>query len=690
MREDRRLAQRQDRRDRGTRGRSPSGKTPRAERAAQRELRRRRQRAQIGIEFDGSTVRIVEVHDGEIVWLRAYGPEMPGVDAIRDWIDSRPRKSRHSSEPVVTWAGSDSHLRVVEVLSYSTTALSRRLNSALEGDLPERPGTYVLSAMKGPEMTVDVAADAGLSALGDDAIEVAFDTMSVVAIEALSVDDIWQALVDVKADLTASEFTLSQDGLYLSLRNSRAALVLRSNGIPRVSRDLPVGGFDELLGRASDSGREPSEVLDYMLGGAPSMLSAAAESGSSDAGDAADSGTAGPFADIAGDRVFEGELKSMVDSYAFSLASEVRASVGYWQGLGLAVPADVQISGLGAAISGVTNHFDFMGLQASPAVLPASIRTNGTPYRDVAAFHGALTAAVASPDVSLGFVNPLKEQARQRRREMRQRAVRGVVIIAIAALCGWFLMRPYLSAQTDLDAAIDARNKAAATASQRAGIETYLRDVGSAQTSTVALSLAEPHWAVAIESLRSVDPANASMLTMELTTGSCTAGPPSATEDQQDAEAQPEETADDEPATLDDTLPGVACISVAMLAALPEVESGDQRLIETAQWVRNLEGIGGLGVWPSVSSVAVEEAPEPDITDETDPEAQPEPSIEDEQAAAEPEPEIPEEAVETDAASLSNDAKLALLMELNLPNAPPYRAPRDIALSGQSLDGDNG
>ena len=689
MREDRRLAQRQDRRDRGSRS-AASGKTTRAERAGQRELSRRRQRAQIGVEFDGSTVRIVEVHDGEIVWMRAYGPEMPGTDAIRDWLDSRPRNSRKSSEPVVTWAGTDSHLRVVEVLAYSNTALSRRLNSALEGDLPERPGTYVLSAIKGASTTVDVAADAGVSAISDDAIEVAFDTMAVVAIQAATVEEIWQAVVDAKAELTASEFTLAEDGLYLSLRNSRAALVLRSNGIPRVSRDLPIGGFDELVSRATETGLDRDEVLHSLIGAAESSPSG---------DDLADSAAPAesPLAAPGGGRVSDEQLQSLVNTYAFSLASEVRASVGYWQGLGLAVPSEVQISGAGAAIAGVTDHFEFMGMQASPTALPMSVRTNGTPTRDVMAFHGALTAAVASPDVSLGFLNPLREQARQHRRELRRRAVRGLVIVAIAALSGWFLMRPYLSAQSDLDAAIAARDQAVITVNQRAGIESFLRDVGAAQTSSVALTLAEPHWAVAIESLRSVSPSNATLLTMDLTTADCLGVAGAAdTGDQADAAAQPEGEVSEEPPTLEETLPAVACISVEMLAVLPEAESGDQRLTQTAQWVRDLEGIGGIGVWPSVKFAERGAEPAPEASDALDPlapsdsEAEPEPVEADDEAVSEPAAEMPEEAVETDPASLTNDARLALLMELNLPNAPPYRAPRALAQSDQSLDGENG
>ena len=569
--------------DRAQKKPSTGKKVPRQERAEARAFAKRRRGADVGIEVDGQVVRVVEVHDGEIIWTQTYGRDISARDSIQQWLDDRPGKRRHWSAPTVSWAGPGTHLRLIEVPE-GAEDLRPLLIGLVKDDLPLRPGSYQLAAVEEHSTLVEESLDLGdFSAL--------FQTMSVTAIDHQPLGELWQVLHDCDAGLIPAEYALGADGLALAVRNSKTTAVLCRGGVPVASRDLPAGGLDTLTDQLSSlAAGDFSRVESVLRGERPSPAPADAA-----APDPWGSSDAEPFGwdGVAEQAEPDDALLSTTDAFVSEIASEVRASVGYWQHQGLSVPSDVVVLGPGAQILGLSDQLDLVGLRTVEAELPEGADWGETATASKQAFHGAATAAVGDADLVLEIQNPIKQQQQARERALRVRSRRVALVGAVIVAAAWFLMRPYLEARAELEDVSDQREQLASTISRVADVEDRVRQLSAASASVLALTAAEPDWVSAFDALRSVAPTESEFLSLELGLQTCrTESGSEASADQ--AAAEEGGDADAAPASIDHS----ACIGAQMTVILPEAETSPQRLASMAAWVARLEALGGAEVWP--------------------------------------------------------------------------------------------
>ena len=636
-------------------------KAPRQERAEARAFAKRRRGAEVGIEVDGQIVRVVEVDDGEIIWTQTFGRDISARDSIQQWLDDRPGKRRHWSAPTVSWAGPGTHLRLIEVPE-GAEDLRPLLIGLVKDDLPLRPGSYQLAAVEEHSTLVEESLD-----IGD--FRALFQTMSVTAIDQQPLGELWQVLHDCDAGLIPAEYTLGADGLALAVRNSKTTVVLCRGGVPVAARDLPAGGLDAFTDQLSSLAAGDLSRVEAILRGerpSPAPDDAAAP-------DPWSSSDAEPFDwdGVAEQAEPDDALISTADAFVSEIASEVRASVGYWQHQGLSVPSDMVVLGPGAQLLGLSDQLDLVGLRAVEAELPEGADWGETPAAGELAYHGAATAAVSDADLAIEIQNPIKQQQLARERALRVRSRRVALAGAVIVAAAWFLMRPYLDARTELEDVSDQREQLASTVSRVAGVEDRVRQLSAASASVLALTAAEPDWVSAFDALRGVAPTESEFLSMELGLRPCRAEPGSEVSADQ-AAAEEGSDANAAPASIDHS----ACIGAHMTLMLPKVDTSPQRLASVAAWVARLEALGGAEVWPTVGELDLggEEAADGGSVDEA-PES--ETSLDDAEIALSAEP-----------GSLANTSTLAVVVDLLLPNSAPYRTPRDaeVAAGGQ----DNG
>ena len=617
----------------------------------------RRRGAKVGIEVDGRVVRVVEIDDGEIIWTQTYGRDTSARDSIQRWLDGRPGKRWHWSAPTVTWAGPGTHLRLIEVPE-GAEDLRPLLIGLVKDDLPLGPGSYQLAAVEEQSTLLEESLETGdFSAL--------FQTLSVTAIDQQPLGELWQVLHDCDAGLVPAEYTLGVDGLSLAVRNSKTAVVLCRGGVPVASRDLPTGGLDTLTDQLSSlAAGDLSRVEAVLRGERPSPAPDDASAPDPWSGPDAE-----PFDWDGVEDQAEPDDALLSTTYAFvsEIASEVRASVGYWQHRGLSVPSDVVVLGPGAELLGLSDQLDLVGLRTVEAELPEGADWGETATVSKLALHGAATAAVGDADLVIEIQNPIKQQQLARERALRVRSRRVALAVAVIIAAAWFLMRPYLDARAELEDVSDQRDELASTVSRAAGVEDRVRQL-SAASSVLALTAAEPDWVSAFDALRSVAPTESEFLSLELVLQSCRAESGSeASADQPAAEEGGDANA---AASIDHS----ACIGAQMRLMLPEAETSSQRLASVAAWVARLEALGGAEVWPTVGDFDLggEEAADAGSTDQA------------------PELETPlddaEIALSAEPGSLANTSTLPVVVDLLLPNSAPYRTPRDAEVAAGGRD----
>ena len=583
----------------------------------------RRRGAKVGIEVDGRVVRVVEIDDGEIIWTQTYGRDTSARDSIQRWLDGRPGKRWHWSAPTVAWAGPGTHLRLIEVPE-GAEDLCPLLIGLVKDDLPLRPGSYQLAAVEEQSTLLEESLETG-------DFSVLFQTLSVTAIDQQPLGELWQVLHDCDAGLVPVEYTLGVDGLSLAVRNSKTAVVLCRGGVPVASRDLPTGGLDTLTDQLSSlAAGDLSRVEAVLRGERPSPAPDDA---------AAPDPWSGPDAEpFDGDGVedqAEPDDALLSATYAFvsEIASEVRASVGYWQQRGLSVPSDVVVLGPGAGLLGLSDQLDLVGLRTVEAEWPEGADWGETATSSRQAFHGAAIAAVGDIDLAIDIQNPIKQQQSVRERALRVRSGRVALAVAVIIVAAWFLMRPYLDARAELEDVSDQREQLASTVSRAADVENRVRQLSSA-SSVLALTAAEPDWVSAFDALRGAAPTESEFLSLELGLQSCRA--------ESGSEASADQPAAEEGGDVDATHASIdhsACIGAQMTLMLSEADTSPQRLASVAAWVARLEALGGAEVWPTAKP-----------------------------------------------GGLADTSTLTVVVDLLLPNSAPYRILRDaeVAAGGQN------
>ena len=688
--------------------------TEKGRKAAARKLHNQRRRARVGIEVDGQTVRIAEVHGDELVWARTYGPDVSVPDALENWKSGQKRS--RSSRVTVTWAGPRSYLRRLDKPQVPAKALRQFIASRLADQLPLRAGTYVLAAAEGGEPRA----------------------LSVTAIETAALSDLWPYLFEWSVNLEPAEFVVGADGLFLSIRNSNAVLILRQAGVPVAVRDLGSGGLDTLTEQlswgnqdgvarlhalfhpgepppaepepppdaspepvfeppepdpfapapgafeppysdpfapapgafeppysdpfapapdvfeppysdpfapapdvfeppVSDASTPPSDAPDAAVSDASTPPSDAPDPADSDAdvpppgafaspGDdpfvpppgafasPGDDPFAPPSAAPAGgfDLTSDTQAVTVANDYVTSLVSEMRATVGFWQSQELTVPSDVRVFGFGAVLPGLYEQLETAGVRCSRAPLGPRLDLDILSDSEQAAYHGAVAAAINPSGITVHIENPLVAiaKAKTKKRFARLRAVAAVAVAAAAVI--WFLVLPYQEASQGLENARAERDQMRAAAESLEDIGVLVSDLRRIQTTLTGLHQDEPSWVAPVQALAATAPPGTVFQSISLGTGAC---PASA------IEFAAQSVGGD-----------FACIDVGMATTVP-----GENFVDVANWIRRLEAIEGMTVWPSPLSAS-----------ET--------------------PGGPE-------------ASMEVSITMRLPNEPPYRAARSTGVS---------
>ena len=640
--------------------------TEKARKAAARKLHKQRRRARIGIEVDGETVRIAEVHGDELVWARTHGPDVSVPDALENWKSGQ--KRARSSTVTVTWAGPRSYLRRLDKPKVPAKALKQFIASRLADQLPLRAGTYVLAAAEGGEPRA----------------------LSVTAIETAALSDLWPHLSEWSVDLEPAEFVVGADGLFLSIRNSNAVLILRQAGVPVSVRDLGSGGVDTLIEQLSWGNQDGVARLDALFhpgepppaesepltdaalepvlelpepdpfapapgafeppysdpfAPAPDAFEPPVSDASTpppEAPDPVDSGPSAPppgvfapsgddpfapppgafapsgddpfapppgafapsgddpFAPPPGafappgddpfapppaapaggfDLTSDTQAVTVANDYVTSLVSETRATVGFWQSQELTVPSDIRVFGFGAFLPGLYEQLETAGVRCSRAPLGPRLDLDILSDSEQAAYHGAIAAAINPSGITVNIENPLVAiaKAKTKKRFARLRAVAAVAAAAAAVI--WFLVLPYREASQDLENARAERDQMRAAAESLEDIGVLVSDLRRIQTTLTGLHQDEPSWVAPVQALGATAPPGTVFETVSLGTGAC---PASA------IEFTAQSVGDD-----------FACIDVGMATTVP-----GENFVDVANWIRRLEAIEGMTVWPSPLSAS--------------------------------------------------------------------------------------
>ena len=640
--------------------------TEKGRKAAARKLHNQRRRARVGIEVDGQTVRIAEVHGEELVWARTYGPDVSVPDALENWKSGQKRS--RSSRVTVTWAGPRSYLRRLDKPQVPAKALRQFIASRLADQLPLRAGTYVLAAAEGGEPRA----------------------LSVTAIETAALSDLWPYLFEWSVNLEPAEFVVGADGLFLSIRNSNAVLILRQAGVPVAVRDLGSGGLDTLIEQLSwgnqdgvarlhalfhpgepppaehepppDAAPEPvfkppepdpfapapgafeppysdpfapapgafeppysdpfapapgafeppysdpfapaPDVFEPPVSDASTPPSDAPDPADSDAdvpppgafalpGDDPFAPPPGAFA-LPGDDPFappsaapaggfdltsDTQAVTVANDYVTSLVSEMRATVGFWQSQELTVPSDVRVFGFGAVLPGLYEQLETAGVRCSRAPLGPRLDLDILSDSEQAAYHGAVAAAINPSGITVHIENPLVAiaKAKTKKRFARLRAVAAVAVAAAAVI--WFLVLPYRETSQDLENARAERDQMRAAAESLEDIGVLVSDLRRIQTTLTGLHQDEPSWVAPVQALAATAPPGTVFQSISLGTGAC---PASA------IEFAAQSVGGD-----------FACIDVGMATTVP-----GENFVDVANWIRRLEAIEGMTVWPSPLSAS--------------------------------------------------------------------------------------
>ena len=739
-----------------------------AEKAAARKARRQRRRPRVGIEIDGRTVRIAEVRGDKVVWFGTFGPDIGVEEVLRQWQSARKRV--RSSGLTVTWAGPRSYLRRLDVPQLPQKAIGQYIATHIADQLPLRAGTYVLAGAAGGE--------AG--------------AMSVTAIETAALSDLWKPLAERSLDLEPAEYVVGSDGLFLSVRNSNAVLILRQGGVPVAVRDLGCGGIDRLVeqlswgnqdgaarldallnpeappeppdapgsdtepepeppspppgafeppdddpfapppgddpfapppeafeppdsdpfGSSADeeplgpppaddpfaplpdsgtSGQTPSEAVDPPgddpfgsptaedTFGPPPDSDAFASPGAGDpfappggddpfapppSGDdpfAPPGGDdpsapppggddpiapppgddpfappvsddpfapppgAGPFSDPSSggapsggfDLTSDVQAVTVANDYLTSLVTETRTTVGFWQSQGLTVPSEVEAYGFGAALPGLYNRFESVGVRCSPAVLPDDVGVGALSDSEWPAYYGAIAAAVNPSGLTVNIDNPLVVISKAKSQARLARVRVAAVGAAAAAAVVWFLVLPYREATQDLEGARAEADRLAGEAERLGIIDVFVSELQSAQTVLASLHVDEPRWVAPVRALAATAPPGAVFESLSLATSACPAAGASGF-------------------TGGSVGDDFACVDVNMATSIP-----GQDFTDVGEWVRRLEAIEGMTVWPSPLSASESESP---------------------------------------------DASMQVSFTMRLPNQPPYRVPRTVGVADTGDD----
>ena len=270
---------------------------------------------------------------------------------------------------------------------------------------------------------------------------------------------------------------------------------------------------------------------------------------------------------------------TVANDYVTSLVSEMRATVGFWQSQELTVPSDVRVFGFGAVLPGLYEQLETAGVRCSRAPLGPRLDLDILSDSEQTAYHGAVAAAINPSGITVHIENPLVAIAKAKTKKRAARLRAGAAVAAAAAAVIWFLVLPYQEASQGLENARAERDQMRAAAESLEDIGVLVSDLRRIQTTLTGLHQDEPSWVAPVQALVATAPPGTVFQSISLGTGAC---PASA------IEFAAQSVGDD-----------LACIDVGMATTVP-----GENFVDVANWIRRLEAIEGMTVWPSPLSAS--------------------------------------------------------------------------------------
>jgi hypothetical protein len=356
-----------------------------------------------GVDLDGSTVRVVEVFEGQVVSYTTYqGPDTAA--ALAQFMAIKP-----VGAITLAWSAGNIHVRRVIKPNLPEVALRAGLSEVVDESLPTPPGTTM------------VAARTVFDAEGNE-------HAAVAAVDNESVTQIFATLGTGGAPLVPTPLLFTVDGLYLGLRESTADLSLVLGGAITAARPLSAGGLASVYSKLAAEGENPLERFATVTRGGGRLDPAAA---------------------------------AFVDSYASSISDEVRRTSDFWIRQGLAVPSEIFVHGPGAILPNLAGKLLDAAFLARPAAPVADVEVEAIPRPERPAAHVALLAALFETQLQPMAVLPDPMAAvrvrKAKERRKKQRTIVAVSVGAVAALAA--LVMPNRLAQGSLDDANSAQKK---------------------------------------------------------------------------------------------------------------------------------------------------------------------------------------------------------------------------------------
>ncbi|MDQ1425225.1 MAG: hypothetical protein QOD72_2723, partial [Acidimicrobiaceae bacterium] len=358
-----------------------------------------------GVDLDGSTVRVVEVYEGNVVSYTTYqGPDT--ATALAQFMATKPLGA-----VTLAWSAGSIHVRRVVTPNLPAVAMRAGLSEVVDESLPTPPGTTT------------VAARTVLDADGNE-------HAAVAAVDNEAVTQIFASLDADGAPLVPTPLLFTIDGLYLGLRESTAELYLVLGGAITAARPLSAGGLSSVYTKLAADGQNALERFATVTRGGGRLDPAAA---------------------------------AFVDQYASSISDEVRRTSDFWIRQGLAVPSEIFVHGPGAILPNLAGKLLDAAFLARPAAPVAGVEVEAIPRPERPAAHVALLAAlfesVLQPMAVLPDPMAAVKASKAKERRKKQRLI---VAVSVGALVGLgALILPNRLAKGSLDDA-NAAQKAAA------------------------------------------------------------------------------------------------------------------------------------------------------------------------------------------------------------------------------------
>jgi hypothetical protein len=406
-----------------------------------------------GVDLDGSTVRVVEVYEGQVVSYTTYqGPDT--ATALAQFMATKP-----AGAITLAWSAGNIHVRRVITPNLPAVAMRAGLSEVVDESLPTPPGTTT------------VAARTVLDAEGNE-------HAAVAAVDNEAVTQVFDSIDAEGAPLVPTPLLFTVDGLYLGLRESTAELYLVLGGAITAARPLSAGGLSAVYTKLAAEGQNALERFSTVTRGGGRLDPPAA---------------------------------AYVDQYASSISDEVRRTSDFWIRQGLAVPSEIFVHGPGAILPNLAGKLLDAAFLARPAAPVVGVEVEAIPRPERPAAHVALLAALFEPSLQPIAVLPDPMAAvKAGKAKERRKKQRVIVAVSVGVLVGLgALILPNRLASGSLDDAKSAQKKMEAQIASLKPAVALNEQVKAAKAAQVSATATEAAWNIVLQKVLASAPENA-------------------------------------------------------------------------------------------------------------------------------------------------------------------------------------